>query len=187
MTDSNGKVVKVALPGMAVNVAGWKEVPDSGDDVLQGDESEIKKAIANRQKREVHKSLLNDAEAINEHRQEERQKKIEAERDAEHFAKTGLHLENTTKKETEFKELRLVIKADVSGSVEAVTGALEGIGNHLAKVKVISSGVGEISESDVSLARAAEGELVSNLEDLTLDNSRFRSDRSFQCENAKIY
>jgi len=54
----------------------------------------------------------------------------------------------------------LIIKGDVSGSVEAVTGALEGIGNHLAKVKVVSTGVGEVSESDISLARAIEGAVV---------------------------
>jgi translation initiation factor IF-2 len=55
------------------------------------------------------------------------------------------------------KELVLIIKADVSGTVEAVVGALEGIGNSEAKVKIIHSAVGDVSESDVEMARAVEG------------------------------
>jgi len=159
MTDASGNVVKVALPGMAVNVSGWKELPSSGDEVLEAVESDIKKAIANRLKRAEHKILIHDAEVINEHRQVERERKLQAERDAEYFAKTGLHL-TSEKKSTEAKELRLVIKGDVSGSVEAVKGALEGFGNHQARVKVVSTSVGEVSESDVSLARAIDAAIV---------------------------
>jgi translation initiation factor IF-2 len=163
MTDATGKVVKVAIPGMAVNVAGWKELPNSGDEVLEADESDIKKALSNRHKRAEHKSLMHDAVAINEQRQEDRERKVQAERDAERYAKTGYLPNSGAKKVAEGKELRLVIKGDVSGSVEAVTGALEGIGNHQAKVKVVSTGVGEVSESDVSLARAIEGRSQSSL------------------------
>ena len=54
------------------------------------------------------------------------------------------------------KELRLVVKADVSGSAEAVVGALR-MGNQHAVTKVISSGVGDVSESDVTLAKTAGG------------------------------
>ena len=55
------------------------------------------------------------------------------------------------------KELRVIVKGDVSGSVEAVAGAIQGIGNHVAQVKVVASGVGEVTESDVMRAKAAEG------------------------------
>ena len=55
------------------------------------------------------------------------------------------------------KELRLVIKGDVSGSVEAVTNALEIIGNDVARTKIISTGVGDVTESDVMRAKAADG------------------------------
>lgn len=58
---------------------------------------------------------------------------------------------------TEVKELVLIIKADVSGTVEAVVGALEGIGNKEARVKIISSAVGDVQESDVEMARAVSG------------------------------
>jgi translation initiation factor IF-2 len=54
----------------------------------------------------------------------------------------------------------LVVKGDVSGSVEAVVGALQGIGNKDAVVKVVTTGVGDVSESDVMMAKAAEGMVV---------------------------
>lgn len=55
------------------------------------------------------------------------------------------------------KELLLVIKADVSGTVEAVVGALQGIGNKEARVKILSSAVGDVSQADVDMARAVGG------------------------------
>ena len=55
------------------------------------------------------------------------------------------------------KELRLIIKGDVSGSVEAVVNALEVIGNDLAKTKIVATGVGDVLESDVMRAKAADG------------------------------
>lgn len=58
----------------------------------------------------------------------------------------------------DYKELRLVVKADFSGTVEAVVGAISGIGNNEAGVKVVASGVGDPSEGDVALADAVGGE-----------------------------
>jgi len=59
----------------------------------------------------------------------------------------------------------LIIKGDVSGTVEAVVGSLEGIGNKEAGVKIIHTGVGEVGESDVSMAEASQGELMSLLQE----------------------
>ncbi len=73
MKDSSDTVIKTAYPGMAVTVSGWKSLPSSGDDVLQGNESEIKKAIANRERAQGLKALMTDAEAINAARTQERQ------------------------------------------------------------------------------------------------------------------
>jgi len=53
-----------------------------------------------------------------------------------------------------------VIKGDVSGSVEAIVGALQGIGNKKAVVKIVSTGVGDVSESDVMMAKATGGMVV---------------------------
>ncbi|KIJ44240.1 hypothetical protein M422DRAFT_104588, partial [Sphaerobolus stellatus SS14] len=69
LTDSHGQVVKAAYPGMAVTVSGWKELPNAGDEVLQGSDTNIKKALNNRKRRQDMASMLEDAEAINLQRQ----------------------------------------------------------------------------------------------------------------------
>ncbi|KAJ6500507.1 translation initiation factor IF-2 [Mycena sanguinolenta] len=159
MHDSNGKMVKTASPGLAVTVSGWKSLPNAGDEVLQGTESEIKRAIVNRQRKADIEASLVDLEAINATRQQERDRR-QAEADAE---ATGEEVESAKHKDEEPagpKELRLLIKADVSGSAEAVEGALQGIGNHLAMSKVLSSGVGAILESDVMMAKTVGATIV---------------------------
>ncbi|KAJ7349196.1 hypothetical protein DFH08DRAFT_864714 [Mycena albidolilacea] len=158
MHDSSGKVVKSASPGMAVTVSGWKSLPDAGDEVLQGTESEIKRAIVNRRRKADMEASLADVEAINTNRQQERDRRqAELEADA-----AGVDTVKPPKEEepTGPKELRLLIKADVSGSAEAVEGALQGIGNHLAMTKVISSSVGAIMESDVMMAKTVGATIV---------------------------
>lgn len=144
MKDSSGGTVKTAYPGMAITVSGWKTLPNAGDEVLQGNEGEIKKAIINRQRRRVIESSLVDAEAINAARRHERETK-------------DLDPIHISEPEPGLRQLRLVIKADVSGSAEAVVGALEGIGNKIAGTKVVSCGVGDVSESDIMLAKAVGG------------------------------
>ena len=146
-----GQSLKSVPPGSAALVSGWKELPKAGDEVLQGSESDIKRAIANRIRKADIEATIQDAEAINESRRAERElQQKEAEAEA-----SGTTLRPTEKAEK--LELRLVIKGDVSGTVEAVTGAVQGIGNHLAGVKVVAQGVGEVSESDVMRAKAVDG------------------------------
>ncbi|KAI0319795.1 hypothetical protein OF83DRAFT_1169861 [Amylostereum chailletii] len=155
MTDSAGKAIKVATPGMAVTVSGWKELPSAGDEVLKGTEQEIKKAITNRLRKAEQDAMLVDVEAINVQRRLDREQR-EAELAAEASGET-LDLEVAVDGP---KELRLVLKGDVSGSVEAVTNAIEHIGNDKARVKVISTGVGEVTESDVLRAKASGGMII---------------------------
>jgi translation initiation factor IF-2 len=153
MSDSTGEGVKIALPGMAVIVSGWKTLPKAGDEVLQGSELEIKKAIANRRRKAEMESSLADVEAINSSRRQERMRRsLELEYGEENKILSP-------EEDTGPKELRLIIKADVSGSAEAVVGALQGIGNKEAVTRVISSGVGDISVSDVMMAKAVRGRL----------------------------
>jgi len=146
MNDSNGKVVPMALPGMAVTVSGWKVLPKAGDDVLDGSENDIKKAISNRARRQEIETLHQDVDAINSRRRQHRNLRTSGEDEAP--------LEPVSSRPL---ELRLIIKADVSGSAEAVRDALHGIGNASASAQVISTGVGEITESDVMMAKAANG------------------------------
>ncbi|GJJ12277.1 hypothetical protein Clacol_006518 [Clathrus columnatus] len=158
LMDSNGKVVKSAYPGMAVTVAGWKELPSAGDEVLRGgSEAEIKKAITNRKRRLEQVVLEQDAEAINERRRNDRIKRERLSEIPEDVAtETTEEVANTNT----IKWLRLVVKCDVSGSGEAVVGALEGIGNNLAQVKIVQSSIGDITESDVMMAKAVQGAIV---------------------------
>lgn len=150
MTDSNGKSVKVATPGMAVTVSGWKTLPKAGDEVLDGKESDVKKALANRVRMAGIAASLADVDAINATRKEERERK-KAE-----VNKTDNHIDPVAEADGP-KELKLIIKADVSGSAEAIEGALQGIGNKEAMTKIVSAGVGDVTDSDVLMAKAVNG------------------------------
>lgn len=171
LTPFSGSSTLAAYPGQPVEVTGWRELPSAGDQVLEANtEDEAKKAVANRLKRIEMEKMWKDVEVINEKRvtdsaidvvRKEEEKKAKAKGlkgnaitaagnlavDAMEGATTG----------SKVKELVLIIKADVSGTVEAVVGALEGIGNKEAKVKIIFSGVGDVQESDVEMAKAVEG------------------------------
>jgi len=152
MLDSSDKIVKAAYPGMAVTVTGWKSLPNAGDEVLQGTEADVKKAIANRERKADLEATMGDLEAINEQRRLERDRReVDAAEEAS-GEPAGHH-----QVEQGPKELRLVVKGDVSGSVEAVVDALQTIGNKEACVKIVSSGVGDVTESDVLRAQAAQG------------------------------
>lgn len=149
MKDATGASIKVAYPGMAVTVSGWKTLPNAGDEVLQGTEAEIKKAIANRERKAELDSILVDADEINISRRDEKDRRS-----------LGISNEQSVECDDGPKELRLVVKADVSGSVEAVLGAIHGIGNDKVIAKITFSEVGDISEADVMMAKAIGGTLI---------------------------
>jgi translation initiation factor IF-2 len=150
MTDSNGKTVKVATPGMAVTVSGWKSLPKAGDEVLDGKESEVKKALANRERMADIAASLADVDAINAARKEERERKKAEANNADDHIPAVAEADGP-------KELKLIIKADVSGSAEAIEGALQGIGNKKATTRIVSAKVGDVTESDVLMAKAVNG------------------------------
>ena len=158
MLDSSDKAVKAAYPGMAVTVTGWKSLPNAGDEVLQGTETDVKRAIANRERKVDLEATMEDLEAINEQRRLERDR-----REAEVAEEASSESVSHHQAEQGPKELRLVVKGDVSGSVEAVVDALQCIGNKEACVKIVSSGVGDVTESDVLRAQAAQGKHLSHL------------------------
>lgn len=161
MKDSTGKIVKAAYPGDAITVSGWKEVPSAGDEAISGSDGDIKRALANRLRKAEQDAAFLDLEVINASRRAERGKREAEEVAAVAAAEAGQHgLRPQREHSVEAdgpKELRIVIKGDVSGSVEAVAGALQGIGNNLAVVKIVSTGVGDVTESDVQMAQSTEG------------------------------
>lgn len=172
MTDANGNEIDEATPGTPVIVTGWREVPTAGDQLLEaiGGEEMAKKCIDNRLRDIERKELAQDLEAVNAKREQDR---IRAVADAERQAKakeagqnvtqallSARRAEEAAKAATARKDLRLVIKGDVSGTVEAVVGALQPIGNKEAGVTIVHTGVGDVCESDIMLAEAAEATII---------------------------
>jgi translation initiation factor IF-2 len=127
MFDDTGARVKTAGPSTPVSILGLSEVPDAGDQFI---------AVADertaRQKVEANRQSLLDASAV-----------------------ISLDTLYTQMQQGKVKELNLLLKADVSGSLEALRQELTRIGNDQFKVRLIHEGVGAISEADVHLASAS--------------------------------
>jgi translation initiation factor IF-2 len=81
MTDLTGSPIKVAVPGMAVTISGWKELPGAGDEVLEGSEQVIKKAVDNRLPKAEEQAMMIDIDAINAQRRLEREQRKRDEAD----------------------------------------------------------------------------------------------------------
>ncbi|WP_417567692.1 translation initiation factor IF-2 [Marinobacter sp.] len=130
MTDEAGKQVKEAGPSIPVEILGLNGTPDAGDEFFAvADEKKAKELAEFRQVREREQRL-------------QRQQAAKLENLFENMGKD------------EVKTLNVVLKTDVRGSLEAITKALQDLGNDEVQVKIVSSGVGGIAETDVSLAMA---------------------------------
>jgi len=131
MTDGAGSVVKEATPSCPVEVQGLGGVPDAGDDAV---------VVANERR----------AREIAHHRQS-KFKEVKLAR------QQSMKLENMFEQmsEHEAQTLNLIIKADVQGSIEALTDSLEKLSRDDVKVQVVHGMVGGINESDVNLAMAS--------------------------------
>ncbi|MBI4963925.1 MAG: translation initiation factor IF-2 [Desulfomonile tiedjei] len=132
MLDHEGRSVDKAGPATPVEVQGFAGVPEAGDSLIVSDDEKIARQIAG-------------------HRVEKKQ------REQEGVITGPVSLEDLLARmqEQETKELAIIIKGDVQGSVEALKEALQGISAQEIKVKVIHGGVGAITESDVMLASAS--------------------------------
>lgn len=128
LMDENGKAVKSAGPSIPVEVLGLTETPNAGDEFVV--------LSSERRAREV-------AEYRREQYKEAAQAKSQAMQLENIFANMG---------EGQAQVLNIVLKTDVRGSLEALSSALEKIGNEEVKVAIVSSGVGGISETDANLA-----------------------------------
>ncbi|KAF8950968.1 hypothetical protein BGZ52_000963, partial [Haplosporangium bisporale] len=176
LVNDTGKNVKEAPPGTPVKVMGWKDLPKAGDEMLGAEsEEQAKLAITNRALKKERQEQLKTLVAINEKRritaEEEDEEKMAI---REHKRKAWLfhqgmldaypeapqtkrllsvaEMAAREEEESEVKNLRMVVKGDVSGTVEAVCDALSGLPANQVKVSVIQSGVGNISESDIQFA-----------------------------------
>ena len=136
MTDDKGRTVKTAGPSTPVEITGLAEVPGAGDVFNAVEDERMARQLVEQRKEEI---------------------KAEAARQ-----QTKVTLDNlfAQMQAGEMKELRLIVKADVQGSAEAVKASLEKISNEEVRVKVIHAGVGAINESDVLLASTANAIIV---------------------------
>ncbi|CED82828.1 translation initiation factor if-2 [Phaffia rhodozyma] len=175
--DDKGKPIKKATPGTPLSCSGWKDLPSAGDEVLEASgEEAAKKAVANRIREIQLQAQIRDIDVINDQRRKaseehmvesQRKKDLKAARRVAFMTgekmPTPEWMVKDEGKEDEIKgpkELRLVVKGDVSGTVEAVVSTLESIGNAEAKVRIISSGVGDVTPGDVSMAQTVGATIV---------------------------
>ena len=134
LVNDHGVRIEEAIPGMPVEVTGLNGVPSAGDDFV---------VVENEAK----------AREVSDYRQ----RRI---RETQAAAMKKSALENMFATSGEVKELPIVIKGDVQGSVEALIGTLQKLGNEEVSVRVLHSGVGGINESDVTLARASNALII---------------------------
>ncbi len=136
MVDDTGRQVEKAAPSTAVEIMGLSDVPEAGDILrVVEDKSEAREIADGRQ---------------SQYRERELEAKSAVSLDA--FYRQA--------QDTGDSVLRLGIKADVNGTLEALISALEGLGNEEVGVEVIHGGVGPINESDIMLAAASEAVVV---------------------------
>jgi translation initiation factor IF-2 len=133
MTDYNSERINEAGPSVPVEILGLNEVPGAGDVVdFHADERSARIVAEEREEIEHKKSLAK--------------------------SRGGLSLRGLRERMTDdgIRQLNLIVKADVQGSVEAVKGMLEKVKNAEVEAKIILSGVGSINKADVDLAAASE-------------------------------
>ena len=135
MTDHKGRRVEQAFPSMPVEITGWSEVPQAGGRVLACDEKVAKEVINLRLS----------------------EKKIEEQKQS---SKVSLDDFFKQMQDADVKELNLIIKGDVQGSIEALAQSLLRLATNEVKVNVIHSAVGAISETDVMLASASQAIII---------------------------
>ncbi|MGO9744583.1 MAG: translation initiation factor IF-2 [Roseiarcus sp.] len=139
LIDDRGENVVEALPSTPVEVLGFDSAPEAGDRVA---------AVENEAR----------AREITEYRERQKREKTSA-RGA--VVRTSLHdMMSNLKATSGLKELPIVVKADVQGSLEAITAAIEKLGNDEVAAHIIHSGVGGVTESDVTLATASKAVII---------------------------
>jgi len=136
MTDDKGNSVKSAGPSTPVEILGLPEVPEAGELFYAIEDEKIARHLAEKRKLKLKEQQLNKTPKVS---LDELFKQIQ---------------------EGNIKELNIIIKADVQGSVEAMKQSLEKLSNDEVHVKIIHGGVGAITESDVTLASVSNAIII---------------------------
>jgi translation initiation factor IF-2 len=155
MIDDRGEKVEAASPSFAVEILGLNEVPAAGDEF---------DVYANER----------EARAIAEARAEEnRQSRLQQAMSARRVTLANL---SAQAQEGELKELNLILKADVQGSVEAILGALQQLPQKEVQIRVLFASPGEVTETDVALA-AASGAVILGFNTTLASGARAAADQ----------
>ncbi len=136
MTNDRGERVKTAGPSDPVEVIGFNDVPDAGDTITAVDDDKLSRQVAEERKDKLRAALIKDQ------------------------TKTTLDDLFSQISAGQIKDLNIIIKADVQGSVEAVRQSLEKLSNDEVRVRTIHGGVGAITETDVMLASTANAIII---------------------------
>ena len=136
MRNYKGQKVKKAGPSMPVEVMGLTEVPVAGETFYEVKDEKMAKHLIERRKRQEREKSINQVNKVT--------------------------LDNlfSQMEEGKLKQLNLIIKADVQGTVEAVKQSMEKLSNEEVRVKVIHSAVGAVTESDVTLANVSNAIII---------------------------
>ncbi len=136
MTDDKGKKVKKATASTPVEITGLTEVPEAGETFYEVKDEKTAKHLIEKRKNQARDKALNATTRV-----------------------TLDDLFNQIEKGN-LKQLNLIVKADVQGSVEAVKQSLEKLSNDEVKVKVIHANVGAVTQSDVTLAKVSNAIII---------------------------
>ncbi|HHW48605.1 MAG TPA: translation initiation factor IF-2 [Clostridiaceae bacterium] len=136
MTDDKGKNIKKAGPSTPVEIIGLPEVPEAGETFYVVEDEKLAKQLVEKRKQKQREQHLKTT------------------------AKVSLDDLFNQIKEGHVKELNIIVKADVQGSVEALKQSLEKLSNDEVKVKIIHGAVGAITESDVILAQVSNAIII---------------------------
>ena len=136
MMDDKGRTVNSAGPSTPVEVLGFNEVPAAGDLLFAANDDKLSRQVADERRQKAKAAQVKQAQ------------------------KVSLDDLFSQMAEGELKELNLIVKADVQGSVEAVKQALEKLSNDEVRVRVIHSGVGAITGSDIMFASASNAIVI---------------------------
>lgn len=136
MRDDRGRTITEAGPSVPVEIMGLSEVPSAGDTFAAVEDEKLARELVEKRKHEAKEEQFKS------------------------YQKVTLDNLFSSIEQGEVKELPIIVKGDVQGSVEAVKQSLEKIANDEVKVRVIHGGVGAVSESDVMLAMASGAIIV---------------------------
>jgi translation initiation factor IF-2 len=135
MFDDKGKQVTKALPSTPVSILGLQDVPNAGDPIMTVKDEKLSKQVVDERKEKEKSDMISSYKTT----WEDMSNKIE---------------------EGKLKEFKIILKADVQGSEEALKQSLLRLSDEDVKVQIVHSGVGAINESDVSLASTARAIII---------------------------